>query len=110
MTSKSYLCQEAERKEKEKQESLVKGLDEAVQERAVQGRRNYAAEQEAAVQVRREEIRFFDPCLCCLGPPVSDCWFQLHIFRQENLLAKRLAGWAIGEESNPAVIEILSDS
>ena len=64
MTSKSYLCQEAERKEKEKQESLVKGLDEAVQERAVQGRRNYAAEQEAAVQVRREEIRFFDPCVC----------------------------------------------
>merc|ERR1719500_2247904 len=60
--------QEAERKEKEKQESLVKGLDEAVKERAVQGRRNYAAEQEATVQVRREEIR------------------------QENLLAKRLAG------------------
>ena len=58
VSSKSHLCQEAERKEKEKQESLVKGLDEAVQERAVQGRRNYAAEQEAAVQVRREEIRF----------------------------------------------------
>ena len=52
--------QEAERKEREKQESLVKGLDEAVKEREVQGRRNYAAEQEAAVQVRREEIRFSD--------------------------------------------------
>ena len=53
------MFQEAERKEKEKQESLVRGLDEAVKEREVQGRRNYAAEQEAAVQVRREEIRFF---------------------------------------------------
>merc|ERR1712226_260847 len=70
--------QEAERKAKEKQESLVKGLDEAVKEREVQGRRDYAAQQEEAVQVRREEIR------------------------QENLLAKRLAGWRIGEESNPA--------
>jgi len=70
--------QEAERKEREKQESLVKGLDQAVKEREVQGRRNYAAEQEAAVQSRREEIR------------------------QENLLAKRLAGWGIGEDSNPA--------
>ena len=37
---------------------MVKGLDQAVKEREVQGRRNYAAEQEAAVQVRREEIRF----------------------------------------------------
>ena len=53
------MCQEAEWKEKEKQESLVKGLDEAVKEREVQGRRDYAAQQEAAVQVRREEIRFF---------------------------------------------------
>ena len=59
VSSKSNLCQEAERKEKEKQESLVKGLDEAVKEREVQGRRDYAAQQEAAVQVRREEIRFF---------------------------------------------------
>ena len=55
-----FVRQEAERKEKEKQESLVKGLDEAVKEREVQGRRDYAAQQEEAVQVRREEIRFFD--------------------------------------------------
>ena len=68
VSSKSNLCQEAERKEKEKQESLVKGLDEAVKEREVQGRRDYAAQQEAAVQVRREEIRFFDPCLCLYEP------------------------------------------
>ena len=58
--SKLFVWQEAERKEKEKQESLVKGLDEAVKEREVQGRRDYAAQQEEAVQVRREEIRFFD--------------------------------------------------
>merc|ERR1719228_1808584 len=62
--------QEAERKEREKQESLVKGLEE--------GRRDYAAVQHAAVEERREEIR------------------------QENQLAKRLAGWGIGEEANPA--------
>ena len=105
VSSKSNLCQEAERKQKEKQESLVKGLDEAVKEREVQGRRDYAAQQEAAVQVRREEIRFFDPCLCLFDASVH--WFYSHISRQENLLAKRLAGWGIGEEANPAVIKIL---
>ena len=35
------------------------------------------------------------------------CWFSSNTSRQENLLAKRLAGWRIGEESNPAVIKIL---
>ena len=70
MSPKSHLTfvQEAERKEKEKQESLVKGLDEAVKEREVQGRRTYAAEQEEALQVRREEIRFYcEPvCVCVI--------------------------------------------
>ena len=74
------MWQEAERKDKEKQESLVKGLDEAVKEREVQGRRDYAAQQEEAVQVRREEIRFFDLSLrlSVLRPYVADpfvCWF-----------------------------------
>ena len=71
VSSKSNLCQEAERKEKEKQESLVKGLDEAVKEREVQGRRDYAAQQEAAVQVRREEIRFFCEPGCVSSVSVS---------------------------------------
>ena len=36
---------------------MVQGLDQAVKEKEVQGRRDYAAEQEAAVEVRREELR-----------------------------------------------------
>ena len=52
-----FLCQEAERKEREKQESLVKGLEEGVREKEAQGRRDYAAVQHAAVEERREEIR-----------------------------------------------------
>ena len=51
------MCQEAERKEREKQESLVKGLEEGVREKEAQGRRDYAAVQHAAVEERREEIR-----------------------------------------------------
>ena len=55
--TRRILCQEAERKEREKQESLVKGLEEGVREKAVQSRRDYAAVQHAAVEERREEIR-----------------------------------------------------
>ena len=36
---------------------MVKGLEEGVREKAVQGRRGYAAMQHAAVEERREEIR-----------------------------------------------------
>ena len=74
------LCQEAERKEREKQESLVKGLEEGVREKAVQGRRDYAAVQHAAVEERREEIRLMDTscsnyaskCYCRLLKPILD--------------------------------------
>ena len=55
--TRRILCQEAERKEREKQESLVKGLEEGVREKTVQARRDYAAVQHAAVEERRKEIR-----------------------------------------------------
>ena len=64
--------QDAERGEREKRESLVAGLEEGVREREVGRRRDFAAQQEELVAARREEVR------------------------QENLLARQLAGCRVG--------------